>query len=903
MKNYFYLLLICIVGLVGCKDKDDLSFSNSFTIDTENCTAVGSYVQGSSLNNLCKIQIPYVNGNGGQATISSESVNGISIPSITVDIPSGNGQVEVPVAGIPVALNVTYLPIKVEYNGATYFTSVGIPIASDPDPNGTITFTISNSPIVNLTQKVDLPFTVSPTMATVVDISPDIQGLSVNIQSDPNTGKGIVTLIPSASFLGDTLKLTATFGARPTQTVAIPVSYFASGAGTQQSPYIVTDDATLAKLQYGSAKYFQLANNITCTSWSPLPSFGGHLDGNGKTITYSVNTPTADSVAFIKRILTGAAVQNLTLKGSVAGKNLVAGLAAYSAITPVNCDASQVNVSGANNLAVLVASGTGKDANVLQLGALPATLNILAGTSSVSAPLNAIPKNVFVTVTNNPTGATVSYDPSTGLLTAALPSNPANFTAGNVTYTVRLAQSGAGSNVSSISQTVAVSSTQMYASGTGIQTDPYIVMDEGQLQLTMQNYPAAYIKLGANIPCTQPWIPITAFSGDLNGAGFSISGMNFTGYTVDATNGNGFVNVNNGTIHDVQFLNVDATMITNKFGIVAGTNNNTVKNVSVTGTINSTSAVDVLGGIAGELKTASGNITNCYVNVSITAACGMVGGIAGRSNGGTSITNCTAVGSITITAGKTRIGGILGRSEGSSADIVKGCLSQVIITGATGANNMGGIFGANSNNYLKIEECMFTGTVKGDNDIGGIAGTGINVKNCVVSGATLQNVAAPSNGSVGGICSTNKGYELNCIVRGGTTITGTVGTTTRSAAGIGSFYQSASPAPMGYPGNCLVTNTTITGGIPNRISGPPQTGGNPANNYATSDVIIQTSATTPVAPIADPNGQDGGNAPATIDQAWYTSTLQFDFTNVWTWNSLTGQPDLRNVGCSGIPMP
>ena len=896
MKRNIFLLLFCTLCIIGCQN-EDITTSSAFTIDTENSSVVGSFVQGNPLNNLSRVVIPYVNGVGGKTTISSDTINGMYIPAIDVTLEKGAGKVEVPIVGTPIMLTVTYLSVKFMYNGEHYITSVSIPVAEDPDPTGTINFTIDSKPIINLNQATIIPFTVSPTMAAIVVTSTNMQGLSVTVQSNPYTGFGTVTLTPSARFLGDTLKLSATFGARPIMKAAIPVSYFSSGTGSQLLPYIVKDEVGLAKLQYGGSKYFQLANNITCSSWSPMTSFSGNLDGNSKTVNYSVNTPAADSVAFIKRILPGATVKNLVLTGSLHGMNRVAGLAVNSAISPANCDASGVSVNGSNYLASLVFEGVGKDANVLTVGKLPTSINIMGGTQSASVALNVSPVNVSFKVVQNPTGATLSYDSGTGNLTAKLPADINTFTAGDVTYVVSLAASGAGSNVVSTTQTVSILSKKMYQSGTGVASDPYIVIDGDQLSLTSATYPNAFIKLGNNISLTQNWTPLPIFGGDLNGGGHTISNLTISGYTADATNGNGFVNVNNGTIHDIVFSGAQSSP-TNKFGMVAGTNNGTLKNISLSGTITSTSAVDVLGGLVGELKTSTGLITNCYSNVSITAVCGMVGGIAGRSSGGTNIINCTSKGTITISAVKIRVGGILGRSEGSTQDMIKGCLSQMVITGATGANNFGGIFGANNNNTLKIEECQFSGSVKGDNDIGGIAGTGINVKNCLVDGAVLQNNAAPTNGSVGGICSTNKNYELNCIVRN-TTITGAVGTTTKSAAGIGSFYQSGTT--MGYASNCVVINTTITAAVPNRISGPAVAGGSLLNNYA-SNVIIQTSSSTPVTPVPDANGQDGANAPGTMDQAWYTS-LGYDFNLVWNWNAQNNQPTLKSLGCSGIPTP
>ncbi|MCD8081617.1 MAG: glycoside hydrolase family protein [Bacteroides sp.] len=138
---------------------------------------------------------------------------------------------------------------------------------------------------------------------------------------------------------------------------------------------------------------------------------------------------------------------------------------------------------------------------------------------------------------------------------------------------------------------------------------------------------------------------------------------------------------------------------TASFGTVTGYNTGTIGNVVVRGTLLSDNTGDILGGIAGENR-EQGVIRNCYVNATMEAYCGMTGGIVGRNSGtgsDASVTRCTSEGTLTVLAGKNRIAGIVGRGEGP--DLIKGCHSSMtIVATASGANGVGGIFGANNNN-------------------------------------------------------------------------------------------------------------------------------------------------------------------------------------------------------------
>lgn len=765
---------MALVIFAGCR-KDEGNPFISFALDTENSTVEGSFVQGAELLPLCHAVIPYVNAEGGEAVFSAEEVNGVWIERQTIALEGRDGIAKVEVKGTPRALGMMYLPVSVEYMGGKYQTTVSMVVFEDTDPNGNIDFKINANPIVSMTEPVKIPFTVSPTMSAVT-VS-DLNGIRADVEQDLSTGVGTITLTPNEELLSGTLTISASFGVRPVVSKELEVNAFRDGNGTEASPYKIINSAGLNKLRYGLDKAFTIANDITVESnWSPVGTldapFVGTLDGGNHKVTYSIKAVGTDVQGFFGYVGAGAKVKNIVFAGDVWGRNYVSGVAAHSDAPIENCNAENVNVKGNDYLAVSLASGTAKDARVMVMGKnFPTLINIPQGVTSASESLDVTPLDIAVNVTANPTNAKISYDAANGMLKADI--SGGNFKSGEITVELKLAASGAGSKVVTTTRNILIDSKKMNEGGDGTAAAPYIVADADQLATMMANASSSYIALKNDIALTSNWTPIASFSGNLDGKGFTVTGLKMT----VAEAGSGFVKTlaAGGSIHDIKFANVTVETA-QSFGTVAGINNGTIENVEVTGTINSTHTGDLLGGIVGD-NLATAVVNNCYVNLNMTATCGMVGGIVGRNKGtgtGTKVTNCSSEGSITVNAGKTRISGIVGRGEGP--DLIKGCSSAMNIVATTaGANGVGGIFGANNNNNMKIEECVFTGSVKSNNDVGGIAGVGVNVKNCLVENATISNLLGGTNGNAAGVCGTNKMYCNNCIVRG-SSISGVVGT-------------------------------------------------------------------------------------------------------------------------------
>ncbi|MBS1564392.1 MAG: hypothetical protein JST39_08375, partial [Bacteroidetes bacterium] len=525
-------------------------------------------------------------------------------------------------------------------------------------------------------------------------------------------------------------------------------------------------------------------------------------------------------------------ITNVTVAGTVTGSNYAAGIAGNNFGTISSCDASNANVTGLNNIATLAGntnSGSSQTGNVLLFtgGSFPTEVYGLASAQAVSFAFT--PTTGTITVKAAPSGVTSSVAGQTVTLTP-----PAGFISGNLQLTLQAGKLSCTRNVMLYSKTKGA----VFDGGDGSVASPFIISSEAAFDSIILA-PAKNYQLAADITLSKTWVSIPAFSGSLDGKGFAVNGLVINATTPNA----GLTGSLTGTIRNIRFLNVSATTSASGFGIVAGIlNAGTVQNIVVSGTLTSTSATDTLGGLVGTLNNG-GKLTQAYAKLTITAACGMVGGLVGCLTTGTpasEISFSTTAGSIEITAAKSRVGGILGRAGGAvvSGGMLKNCLSSMDIKSSgtvTGANGFGGIFGADQNaGIVPIDQCMFTGTVSAGFSVGGIAGVGSTISNCLLAGqgaglttSTLLGTSAPSVGSVGGIAGTDKVSLQYCLVKNAT-LRGSA-TAALPLGGIASTYQNS-----GYTSKSVVVNTSIDGGVNStRVAG---TTGAHSNNYAGPNV-------------------------------------------------------------------
>ena len=257
------------------------------------------------------------------------------------------------------------------------------------------------------------------------------------------------------------------------------------------------------------------------------------------------------------------------------------------------------------------------------------------------------------------------------------------------------------------------SSSLAPAEGDGTSANPYKISSIDDLNLIQANQ-GAYYRLTKNISTDgRTNFSASYFSGTLDGAGFTITGLQKP-----------LIQKNAGTIKDLNIV-VDFDYDSHDIhGVVAQYNTGKIQDCRVTGTVTghmgSTSSMShpAFGGIVGENEVA-GTISGCSsgvnISISMTATDSYVGGIAGVNIG--IIEKCVAGGNLSVTQAngnsyQVYLGGIAGRIEQFG--------------------NMGG--------YVK--QCAFTGTL---HVTGGTAVTG---QICAQVNANVLNSAIGLNGHV-----------------------------------------------------------------------------------------------------------------------------------------------------------
>ena len=208
----------------------------------------------------------------------------------------------------------------------------------------------------------------------------------------------------------------------------------------------------------------------------------------------------------------------------------------------------------------------------------------------------------------------------------------------------------------------------MSVTGSGTETDPYLIYTQEDLAGIASGSSGKYYKLANDITLTSDWVPIVSFSGTLDGGGYTISGLNVPGSSTP--NLGGIVNsLKAGAT--IKNLNVNGSVTSNyvsnaRVGGIVGINYGTVDNCTFSGSVtggkinNSTNGA--IGGIVG-LNQSTGTITRCTNNADVSGQGTnelYVGGIAGSNHG--TLANCTNTGAISgeVTSGSTNYGPIWG---------------------------------------------------------------------------------------------------------------------------------------------------------------------------------------------------------------------------------------------------
>ena len=266
--------------------------------------------------------------------------------------------------------------------------------------------------------------------------------------------------------------------------------------------------------------------------------------------------------------------------------------------------------------------------------------------------------------------------------------------------------------------------------------------------------------LGINITLTADidlsgidWTPIgkddnKAYTGTFDGNGKTITGLKITGNDQYAglfgyidTGGK----VKNVTLEDVK---IESNHSSGNVGGVAGWSDGNIENCSVSGSVSGNSTYNSAGGVVGSQW--GGSITGCNSSATVKGET-YVGGIAGETNSGASLTGCYATGNVTIennTTNAASAGGVVG-SNGASSTLT-GCYATGSVTGSgSGTIYAGGVTG--TNDFGTLTACYHAkGDVSGPTGTtGGVAGR--NFKGLMSYGGIITACYWGGNGQEQGI--------------------------------------------------------------------------------------------------------------------------------------------------------
>lgn len=202
--------------------------------------------------------------------------------------------------------------------------------------------------------------------------------------------------------------------------------------------------------------------------------------------------------------------------------------------------------------------------------------------------------------------------------------------------------------------------------------------------------------LANDIALTGTWTPVgnaasypgDFFAGTFDGCGHTISGLNVQGRGL-------FAAINQAAIRNLNVSGTVNSTVSYVGGIVGKVQAGTIENCSFSGSVSSSKSKAYVGGIAGGLYSANVTISGCANTADVTG--GYAGGILGYWRTAATIQNCYNTGSIT---GSDKAAGIV-------AHLNKGTIENCYSIGAVGgaAAQKGGIFGFSG---AAVKNCYYT---------------------------------------------------------------------------------------------------------------------------------------------------------------------------------------------------
>ncbi len=306
-----------------------------------------------------------------------------------------------------------------------------------------------------------------------------------------------------------------------------------------------------------------------------------------------------------------------------------------------------------------------------------------------------------------------------------------------------------------------LSFAQFSGSGSGTESDPYLIMNATQLS-QMANFlgqEGVVFKLQKNLDLSswiaqenprQGWAPIGVstepFKGILIGNDKTISGLTIT--RSSESNVGFFGYLDGASIKD---LTIEGTNLTGSsyLGTFAGqASNSTITNcqVKLTGGITAASG-EYVGGFVGYASNSS--FINCYVEATVTGTgATFVGGFGGGAADETTINSSTA--EVTVSSNTECVGGLLGYSK------------TVTITDTDVYGNVSGTscvagFIAKAEGTDNITSCTYRGDLVGDTNIGGISAYLAEGSSSMFTSCCTRGKITASGDYVGGIVGVSQG--------------------------------------------------------------------------------------------------------------------------------------------------
>lgn len=178
----------------------------------------------------------------------------------------------------------------------------------------------------------------------------------------------------------------------------------------------------------------------------------------------------------------------------------------------------------------------------------------------------------------------------------------------------------------------------------------------------------------------------------------------------------------------------------------------TIENCDTTGKVTGSYLVGGLVGYVGSINVTI-NDCHCYnvtVSISNTGSGEKIGGIAGHNDG--TITNCSVSGSV---SGNNKVGGIVGSNECETGTCMHRINDNTTTCDVSGRDKVGGIVGYTTG---EVNRCNSSGTITGNNNVGGIAGYNYNdqYNDIGLINSNTSKAIVRGNDNIGGILGYNK---------------------------------------------------------------------------------------------------------------------------------------------------